>query len=197
MGVNSAPTLARAPSTAYAGTMANRRVCDDSLFAHFLTFSCDRRRRLLDHDHPKRIVLGVLNEQLGHQSATSVGFVVMPDHVHAIVWFPESGQLSRFVHEWKRRSSYYIRAWYRAGNVHYFDEPDFGDRLWQPKYYAFAILTRAKREEKLTYMDLNPVRAGLVDRAGEWSWSSARWYEEGRSVGVPIGWVPGLELSEP
>ena len=37
----------------------------------------------------------------------------------------------------------------------------------------------------------------LVARAVDWPWSSARWYEEGRSVGVPIGWVPGLEPSEP
>ena len=32
-------------------------------------------------------------------------------------------------------------------------------------------------------------RAGLVDRTVDWPWSSARWYEEGRSVGVPVGWV--------
>ena len=177
--------------------MAKRRVCDDSLFAHFLTFSCERRRRLLDHDHPKRIVLGVLNEQLGSQSARCVGFVVMPDHVHAIVWFPERGQLSRFVHGWKRRSSYNVRAWYRAGDAQYFDRVGLGNRFWQPKYYAFEIFTRAKLEEKLTYMHGNPMRAGLVSRCVDWPWSSSRWYEIGQSVGVPLAWVPGLELSEP
>ncbi len=34
-----------------------RRIIDDRLYAHFVTFSVCRRRRLLDHDHPKRIVL--------------------------------------------------------------------------------------------------------------------------------------------
>ena len=38
-------------------------------------------------------------------------------------------------------------------------------------------------------MHLNPVRAGLVDKAVNWQWSSARWYELGRIVGVPIQWV--------
>lgn len=47
----------------------------------------------------------------------------------------------------------------------------------------------AKLEEKLTYMHLNPARAGLVVRVTEWRWSSARWYEWGRTVGVPIAWV--------
>ena len=119
----------------------------------------------------------------------------MRDHVHAVVWFPKPGELSRFVHEWKRRSSYNIRAWYRAGDAQYFDHAEMGDRFWQPKYYAFEIFSRAKLEEKLAYMHQNPVRAGLVERAMDWPWSSARWYEERRTVGVPIGWVPGLEHS--
>ncbi len=42
----------------------NRRQFDDRLYAHFVTFSVNRRRRLLDHDHPKRILLGVLNDEL-------------------------------------------------------------------------------------------------------------------------------------
>ena len=64
-----------------------------------------------------------------------------------------------------------------------------GDRFWQPKYYSFEIYGRQKLEEKLRYMHLNPERAGLVERAVDWRWSSARWYEWGRSVGVPIRWV--------
>jgi putative transposase len=62
-------------------------------------------------------------------------------------------------------------------------------RFWQPKYYAFEICSQSKIEEKLVYMHENPVRAGLVERAIGWNWSSARWYELGKSVGVPITWV--------
>ena len=49
-----------------------------------------------------------------------------------------------------------------------------GDRFWQPKSDSFSIFTRHKLEEKLATMHLNPVRAGLVSRATEWAWSSAR-----------------------
>jgi putative transposase len=173
--------------------MTMRRIADEALYAHFVTFVCEKRRRLLDLDQPRRIVLGVLNEQMEHQSATCVGFVLMPDHVHAIIWFPQAGQLSRFMHEWKRRSSFSIRAWYRSGDARYFERFGMGDRFWQPKYYAFSIHTRAKLEAKLLYMHHNPVRAGLVGRPVDWTWSSAPWYEESRPVGVPIGWIPGLE----
>ena len=50
-----------------------RRIYDQELFAHFVTFSVERRRRLLDLDHPKRIVLGVLNEELETFNARWVG----------------------------------------------------------------------------------------------------------------------------
>jgi len=169
--------------------MVRRTVADDELFTHFVTFSVYRRRRLLDHDHAKRIVLGVLNEVLERFQARCPGFVVMPDHVHALIWLPTTGQLSRFMHEWKRLSSLYVRKWYRHEAPHYAAEFGEGDKFWQPKYYSFEIYERAKLEEKLDYIHLNPVRAQLVPRAVDWRWSSARWYILRKSVGVPIAWV--------
>jgi putative transposase len=169
--------------------MLNRRIVDDERFAHFVTFSVDRRRRLLDHHAAKRIVLGVLSKQLEDLAARCIGFVIMPDHVHAIVWLSQVGQLTRFMHGWKRMSSFHLREWYRQHAPRYFEGFGEGDRFWQPKYYAFEIFGQAKLEEKLRYMHENPVRAGLVRRAVDWRWSSARWYECRRPVGVKIDWV--------
>ncbi|RLS39685.1 MAG: hypothetical protein DWH81_08050 [Planctomycetota bacterium] len=97
------------------------------------------------------------------------------------------------MHEWKRTSSLNTRKWYREQADHYAARFGEGDRFWQPKYYAVEIYSRQKLEEKLVYMHQNPVRAGLVEHPTQWLWSSARWYLEGRSVGLPIRWPPGLE----
>ena len=43
---------------------------------------------------------------------------------------------------------------------------------------------------------LQPVRAGLVEKAAGWKWSSSRWYVEGKPVGLPIRWPPGLETED-
>jgi putative transposase len=170
------------------GRMSDRRrQFEDQRYVHFLTFSVYRRRRLLDLDQPKRIVLGVLNHQLQALSAKCVGFVLMPDHVHALIWLPQPGELRRFLHGWKRMSSYRIRRWYADHAAHYFATFGAGERFWQPKSYVFHIHSERKLEEKLSYMHENPVRAKLVD----WAWSSARWYLCQRSVGVPIHWVEG------
>ena len=76
--------------------MGRRAIHDERLHAHFITFSCCGRRRLLDDDRAKRVVLGVLNWQLAGRKASCAGFAVMPERVHAILWFPTAGQLSVF-----------------------------------------------------------------------------------------------------
>jgi len=166
--------------------MTDRRIIDDELFSHFVTFGVDRRRRLLDLDPPKRILLAVLTEQLELQNARCAGFVVMPDHVHLLVWFPKTRQLSTFMHGLKRKSSFHLRRWYRENAPEYFNSFEEGRRFWSPKYYSFEVFSDQKMEEKIAYMHLNPVRAGLVTRAVEWRWSSARKYILNKTVGVPI-----------
>jgi putative transposase len=54
---------------------------------------------------------------------------------------------------------------------------------------TFQIYSRQKLEEKLIDMHMNPVCAGLVEKTVDWKWSSARWYEQQQSVGVPISWI--------
>ena len=169
--------------------MDRRTIHDDESHAHFVTFSCYRRRRLLDHHQAKQIVLDVLGAQLTSRDAACVGFVVMPDHVHAIVWFPQAGQLSVFMQQWKRLSSHHIGRWMREELTGYADRIRPDDPFWQAKYYSFNLFNDEKIRDKLTYMHENPVRAGLVARPCDWRFSSARWYEERRRVGVPIRWI--------
>ena len=85
--------------------------------------------------------------------------------------------------------SYEIRKWQKRINFRYLQETSSGVPLWQRRYYCFEIYSEAKLEEKLRYIHLNPVRAGLVEKTVDWKWSSARWYEQGNSVGVGLGWV--------
>ena len=56
----------------FLGT-AKRAIYNDELHSHFVTLSCYRRRRLLDPDRTKRVVLGVLDSQLA---------------AHGTVWLP-------------------------------------------------------------------------------------------------------------
>ncbi|MEO2047922.1 MAG: hypothetical protein ABGX16_15290 [Pirellulales bacterium] len=63
------------------------------------------------------------------------------------------------------------------------------DPFWQPKYYPFNLYSQKKAEEKLDYMHLNPVTAGLVEGVVDWKWSSARHYHLNEPSVVPMEWI--------
>ena len=81
---------------------SKRKIADDQSYVLLITFSVFRRRKLLNHDHTKRIVLGWFDRVLEQYQATCVGLVMLPDHVHVLVWLSKTGQLSAFMQSWKR-----------------------------------------------------------------------------------------------
>jgi putative transposase len=48
--------------------------------------------------------------------------------------------------------------------------------LWQPRFFDRALRTLKEYNEKVEYVHLNPVRAGLVSRPEDWRWSSYNEY---------------------
>ena len=87
-----------------------------------------------------------------------------------------------------------IKDLYRRKFPAYWSNLEETDPAWQARYYLFNIFSEKKLSEKLDYMHLNPVRRGLVIRAVDWKWSSARWYLQGKSVGIRIR-MPDLQRS--
>ncbi|UBM33691.1 transposase [Bremerella sp. TYQ1] len=166
--------------------MPPAKIPSDQLYFHFVTYSCYKRRRILEFDDAKRIVLGSLTELLKTFDAMCQGFVLMPNHVHLVLWFPQPGTLGTALREWKRNTSFQIKVQMEKRDWAYRHQLASDDPIWQANFYSFEIYCREKLEEKLIYMHQNPVRAGLTSIPTDWKWSSARWYDEGRSVGIPI-----------
>jgi putative transposase len=114
------------------------------------------------------------------------GVVIMPDHVHSLVHFKETGMLSQFVQQWKRKSSIQLKGLLKKQLPAYAAAIDLSDPIWQPRYYDFNVFSWKKANEKLEYMHNNPVRMGLAARPEDWIYGSARWYLLKRPVGVEI-----------
>ena len=176
--------------------MVKRRVYDDEKHIHFVTFSCYKRRKHLQHDQAKRVVIGEMGSRLAKQDGLCLGFVIMPNHLHALIWFPEIRQLSPFMNKWKEITSKTLKNVLPERFPKYWSAFDESEPIWQARYYGFNLWSRFKVEEKLDYMHSNPERAGLVERIEDWPWSSARWYVQQKTVGVPIRWPPGLEAED-
>ena len=145
---------------------------------HFITFSCYQRRKFLASSESKDhfvTVLGEVRQQLGFRLA---GYVVMPEHVHLLIEETAAILPARVVQVLKQRVSRALRT-YNSSLAKW-------PRFWQTRYFDFNVYSEVKLREKLDYMHLNPVRRGLVGRAVDWIWSSARWYLLGKTVGIPI-----------
>ncbi len=82
------------------------------------------------------------------------GFVVMPNHVHAIVWFGEPGALSPFMKSWKQTTSLRLKRVLRGVAMHYASTISLTEPFWQAKYYPFNLFGARKAHEKLQYMHL-------------------------------------------
>jgi putative transposase len=89
----------------------------------------------------------------------------LPDHWHAIIFprFPVT--ISRVMESIKVGSTLRINASRKESGL-----------LWQPRFFDRAVRTVKEYYEKVEYIHLNPVRAGVVERAEDWPWSSARDY---------------------
>jgi len=173
-----------------------RKICTGEGAFHYVTFSTRGRRKLLSNPQARQIVISVLGK-LSYRGEVKVsGFVVMPDHVHAVLWFDNDADLPRIMRVWKSTSAHYLRKYYEE-NV-----PGMLDKLkterngrivycfWQRKYYDFNIFKPEKLGEKLNYMHANPVKKGLAEKTHYYLWSSALWYDQRKSVGVKI--TPGF-----
>lgn len=76
-----------------------------------------------------------------------LGFVVMNDHVHLVVWPYESNDLSRLLHTWKSFTANRMqRETGRAGSV------------WQDESFDRIIRDQREYVQKLRYMMTNPQR---------------------------------------
>ncbi|HEX8675875.1 MAG TPA: hypothetical protein VF700_01575 [Segetibacter sp.] len=59
-------------------------------------------------------------------------------------------------------------------------------QFWQQDNHAIQLKTVESTLDKLTYLHNNPVKAGIVDKAEEYSLSSARDYYFGKCGSIPI-----------
>jgi putative transposase len=89
------------------------------------------------------------------------GYVLMPDHWHALIYCQAPLTISRVMEDLKSTSSRQInRHRHRKGT------------LWQHQFWDRFVRSQQEFHERLEYMHYNPVRRGLVGKPEEWRWSS-------------------------
>jgi putative transposase len=135
---------------------------------HHITQRGNRRQQTFFNDGDYAAYVDLMAEWCREEGVEIWGYCLMPNHVHLIAVPATDQSLRRAIGEAHRR--YTRRINFREKWRGY---------LWQGRFASFVMdepyLVAATR-----YVELNPVRAGLVADAAEWPWSSAQSHLKGR-----------------
>ncbi len=93
-----------------------------------------------------------------------LAWVLMPDHWHGLVQLGRHETLSARIQKLKANSARRIRI----------AHPGIGT-VWEKGFQDRALRTEETLQDCARYIVLNPVRAGLVKRAGDYSFWNAVW----------------------
>jgi putative transposase len=172
-----------------------KRICPGGMVFHCLNRAVARLtlfEKPADYDAFER----VLSEAHERLPLRIVGYVLMPNHWHLVVWPREDTDVTDFV-QWLTVT--HTMRWH----AHY---GTMGSgHLYQGRFKSFPIQSDEHFLTVLRYVERNPLRAGLVRRAEEWRWSSARhlktksprpaWLNDG-PVAKPRNWLDLLNAPQ-
>lgn len=148
---------------------------------HHVTQRGNRRQQAFFIDDDYTAYRELMAEWCLERGVAAWAYCLMPNHIHLIAVPQSEDALARGIGEAHRR--YTRRINFRE---------QWRGYLWQGRFASFVMdepyLVAAAR-----YVELNPVRAGLVADAGAWLWSSARAHLSGRDDGL-VRVAPLLEM---
>jgi len=116
-------------------------------------------------------LLDSLNFYRYRQAFKLLGYVVMPDHLHLVIWPFGNSTVSDIMRDYKEFTAKriirqaevegltdWVAAFRQAGE----ETGRSNSKVWQDSYWDENVYTEHFLRQKLNYMHNNPVRAGLA-----------------------------------
>jgi len=113
-----------------------------------------------------------------------LSYVIMPNHWHLVVWPATSGALSAYL-QWLTVT--HVRRW------HAHHHTVGTGPIYQGRFKSFPVQEDDHFLTLCRYVERNPLRADLVQRAEEWRWSSL-WH---RTHATNVPWLSAWPLPMP
>lgn len=158
--------------------------------ARFLTFSCFHRLPLFNNDRIKDRFVEHLTTCVDRHDLQTLAWVVMPEHVHLIVYSPDARPLTAFLTTLKRSIAVEVINRWRSLGASVLSRITDGKgaaRFWQPGGGYDRNVVGDELVEKIRYVHANPIQRGLSAGSTDWKWSSARRYaNDPDAAGPPI-----------
>jgi len=121
------------------------------------------RLPLLQKDGDFEAFVRVMIEAKDKHAIRLLGFCLMPNHWHLLLWPRRDGELSAFI-RWLTHT--HTMRWH----AHYHSSGS--GHVYQGRFKAFPIQEDEHFYSVARYVERNPLRANLVRKAQAWRWSS-------------------------
>ena len=148
--------------------------------ALYITVVTNNRLPVFRTDPMKEVLCRALDEARKTADFLVFAYVIMIDHMHLLTSRPTTtsdvlrvlkGLTARRVIDYLKENSYLSSL---AKLEHQERDRNHRYSLWQTEKNVLPIFSEGMFMEKVNYIHQNPVRAGLVERATDYRWSSAR-----------------------
>jgi hypothetical protein len=170
---------------------------------YFVTYSVVEWLPVFVSDSFCNIITNSLSYCHDHKLLRVNAYVIMPTHLHAIVFDSEydSRRLENTMTDFRKFTGRTLSDICAKHMPRCFTEtlraaaPDDRERrFWQPSRHPIALETEKFWRQRLDYLHENPCRKGLVLRADLWRYSSAAYYHSDGHSAVdvqisPIDWT--------
>jgi putative transposase len=162
-------------------TRSRYRFSDDN-YPHFLTCSVVGWLPVFARPDVVGIVYDSWRFLQQHGRITLLGYVVMENHLHAVV---SSANLSKEIGDFKSYTARRIIDLLRERRDSVIEllelfkarhKADQQFQLWQEGSHPQQVFDEEMMTQKLEYIHYNPVKRGYVDAPTDWRYSSARNY---------------------
>ena len=144
------------------------------------------RMTIFENDDDYDVFETTLEEAVDRTRTRLLAYCVLPDHWHLIVWPRRDGELSRFV-GWLTLT--HTQRWHAQrrsrGSGH----------VYQGRFKSFPVQADEHFLTACRYVERNPIRARLVERAEDWRWCSL--HRRPRSRAGSETWLSAWPLERP
>lgn len=158
----------------------------------FITAVAKDRLAVFQTDTIKRLTCKAIDEARASCGFLLFAYVLMPDHVHILTDSPSKpsvvlqyikGIIGHRVIDYLKAQNY-ESSLRKLRHANWKRNHRFS--LWQHDSDIFSVTSESKVIEKVNYIHQNPVRAGLVEKAEDYRWSSIRWWKGAPSEDEPL-----------
>ena len=139
-------------------------------YPHHITQRGNRRQPVFFQETDYRFYLELLKEWCFHERIEIWAYCLMTNHVHLIVMPQANSNLGRAIGETHRRYTRMIN--FREGWKGY---------LWQGRFASYPM-DESWLLKAAAYVELNPVKAGMVENPWDYRWSSVHAHLSGEDA---------------